>query len=252
MPDAGHHTLGRPQGRPARPLSWRVISALDINLFIRSARSDARLGRLIAAGAAPASAFDTLYAEADGNDPWASASPRYRYQRRKYDGIVALLPQQDRYRRSLDLGCGAGLLTDRLMEHSDEALGMDISEVAIGQATQRAAGRPGLSFRQGDLLDLDPALDRRFDLVVVADALYYLPPTAQTDTGLKALAARFARLLAPGGTLMVVNHYFSGLDADSRRSRRIHDAFTWSPALTLTVTHRRSFWLASLLTAASA
>jgi SAM-dependent methyltransferase len=230
-------------------VSWRFISALDIGLFIRSARTDARLGRLIGGGAAPAAAFDCLYAEAAGNDPWASASPHYLYQRRKYDGIVALLPPHSRYRRSLDLGCGAGLLTERLMACSDEALGLDISAVAVGHATQRVAGLPGLSFQQADLLDLDPALDGGFDLVVVADALYYLPPAAQSDTGLKSLATRLARLLAPGGTLLVANHYFSGLDADSRRSRRIHDAFTWSPSLELHVTHRRPFWLASLLSA---
>jgi SAM-dependent methyltransferase len=234
----------------ARGLTLRFISALDIGLFIRSARSDAKLGRLIEDGAAPAAAFDRLYAESAGNDPWASASPRYLYQRRKYDGIVALLPPLARYRRGLDLGCGAGLLTERLMDRCDEATGLDISAVAVAQASRRTAGRAGLNFRQADLLDLDPALDGGFDLVVVADALYYLPPDAQTDCGLKALATRLARLLAPGGMLLVANHYFSGLDADSRRSRRIHDAFTWSPSLALGRTHRRPFWLASLLSAA--
>jgi SAM-dependent methyltransferase len=237
------------QPRILHGTSWRFISALDIGLFVRSARTDAKLGRLINAGAAPATAFDCLYSESAGNDPWASASPRYLYQRRKYDGIVALLPPAARYRRSLDLGCGAGLLTERLMACSDAATGLDISAVAVGHANRRVAGRTGLDFRQADLLDLDPALDRCFDLVVVADALYYLPPIAQTDTGLKTLATRLARLLAPGGTLLVANHYFSGLDADSRRSRRIHDAFTWSPSLALETTHRRPFWLASLFSA---
>lgn len=249
MPDTGQPIGARNPAGQTRGLSWRFISALDIGLFVRSARTDARLGRLLDAGDLPAAAFDRLYSESSGNDPWASASPRYVYQRRKYDGIVALLPPLKRYRRSLDLGCGAGLLTERLMACSDEATGLDISSVAVGHATRRVAGRSGLHFRQADLLDLDPALDRQFDLVVVADALYYLPPAAQTDTGLKTLATRLARLLTPGGTLLVANHYFSGFDADSRRSRRIHDAFSWSPALTHQSTHRRPFWLGSLLSA---
>jgi SAM-dependent methyltransferase len=232
--------------RAAAP--WRFIAARDVFLFLRSARSDAKLGTLMGGGAKPAAAFDRLYAEADENDPWASASPLYRYQRRKYDGIVALLPERRRFRSSLDLGCGTGLLAERLTDHSDEVLGLDISAVAIGRARVRTAGQAGLEFAQADLLQLDPALDGRFDLVVVADALYYLPTEALTDSGLKVLAARLARLLAPDGVLLLANHYFSGMDGDSRRSRRIHDAFTWSPAMTLLATHRRPFWLASLLT----
>ena len=229
------------------PSAWRFIAAQDIFLFLRSARSDAKLGDLIGGGAKPAAAFDRLYAEAAENDPWASASPRYRYQRGKYDGIVALLPDLRRFRSSLDLGCGTGLLSDRLKNHSDEVLGLDISAVAIDRAQARTEGQAGIGFAQADLLQLDRGLDGRFDLVVVADALYYLPPEALTDSGLKSLAARLARLLTPDGILLLANHYFSGMDGDSRRSRRIHDAFTWSPAMTLLATHRRPFWIASLL-----
>lgn len=228
----------------------RFIAPRDIFLFIRSARSDAKLGKFLDAGAEPAAAFDRLYGEAPQNDPWASASPVYRYQSGKYDGIVALLPKGRRFRSALDLGCGTGLLASRLAHHSDATLGLDISEVAVTQARTRTP-QPGLSYSQADLLQLDPALDRQFDLVVVADALYYLPPGALTDTALKTLATRLAGLLAPDGILMLANHYFSGLDADSRKSRRIHDAFTWSPALTHSATHRRPFWLATLLSKAN-
>ncbi len=234
----------------ARPSPWRFIAPRDVFLFLRSARSDAKLGAILDTGAKPAAAFDRLYGEAPQNDPWASASPAYRYQSGKYDGIVALLPPAQRFRSALDLGCGTGLLANRLAARSDETLGLDISAVAIGQA-QAGAPLPGLSFAQADLLLLDPALDGRFDLVVVADALYYLPLETLTDHGLKSLATRLSRLLAPGGTLMLANHYFSGFDADSRKSRRIHDAFTWSPALNHTATHRRPFWLATLLSKAT-
>jgi predicted O-methyltransferase YrrM len=64
---------------------------------------------------------------------------------------------------------------------------------------------------------------------------------------LKALAQRMARLLRPGGVCLLANHYFSGADADSRLSRRIHQAFAWSPALTLVSEHRRPFYLVSVL-----
>ncbi len=231
--------------------SWHFMSPRDIGLFMRSARSDARLTRMLAAGAAPSSAFDRLYAEAKEQEPWAAGSSRYSYQRLKYDSLVGLLPKGRRFRRGLDIGCGTGLLTERLAARSDEVLGIDISTVAVERARERVAGLPGMRFAQGDLLALGPRYDHGFDLVVVADAIYYLAGAELTDDGLKALAVRLARLLTPDGILMLANHYFVGVDPGSRVSRRIHDAFRWSPALRLMDDHRRPFWLASLLAPAA-
>ncbi|MBP8231787.1 MAG: hypothetical protein KAY22_05735 [Rhizorhabdus sp.] len=69
---------------------------------------------------------------------------------------------------------------------------------------------------------------------------------------MKAIAAYVPTLLAPGGMCMLVNHYFFRFDADSRRSRRIHDAFAWSPGFTLQAEHRRPFYLVTLLRGAEA
>ena len=215
-------------------------------MFLRSARSDARLAELLASGTAPSAAFDLLYAEDAENDPWGSASPRYHYQRSKYQGLIDLLPAERRFQRSLDVGCGTGLLTSRLASCSTEVLGVDLSATAISRAREQFGANPKLAFAEADLLNLDPRHDGGFDLVVVADAIYYLPEAALTDTGLKALASRLARLLRPSGVLLVANHYFLGLDPDSRVSRRIHDALRWSQEITLTLERRRPFWLAGL------
>lgn len=219
----------------------------DIGLFLRSARSDARLLRL-RHGSPSASAFDRLYAEAPNNDPWASSDPRYRYQRRKYEVLASLLPKR-RFARALDIGCGIGLLTERLAYHADEVLGLDISRIAVSNAAIRTADRQNVRYAQGDLLDLDRDFDGRHDLVVVADTIYYLP-TPHSDPLLKMVALRLARLLAPGGVLLIANHYFSGLDHSSRLSRRIHQALRWSPALTLLAEYRKPFYLATLLSPA--
>ena len=92
-----------------------------------------------------------------------------------------------------------------------------------------------------------PSFNGTFDLVVIADVLYYISPLG--DSLLKDTAARAADLLVPGGICLLVNHYFFGADRDSRRSRRIHDAFTWSPRFALLAEHRRAFYLATLLEA---
>ena len=223
-------------------LAGRVfMSPRDIGLFLRSARTDARVADLrMRVGAA--AAFDELYS---AGDPWASADPRYLYQRRKYDVLLGLLPPRH-FARALDLGAGTGLLARKLAGRADAVVGIDISANAVAQAAAASTHLPGLSFRQGDVMDLPAELDGGFDLLVVADTLYYLPPPL-ADATLKALAQRLARLLRPGGVCLLANHYFSGADADSRLSRRIHDAFAWSPALSLTASYRRPFYLVSVL-----
>jgi SAM-dependent methyltransferase len=221
-------------------------SVRDIGLFLTSARSDARLVALRQQESVSATAFDRLYADAPRNDPWASALPQYQYQRRKYDALVRMLPQQS-YRRALDLGCGLGLFTERLARCAEQVVGIDISHVAIGCAADRTRALTNVQMRQGDIMELGPEFDGGFDLIVAADALYYLPPPI-LDRGLKTLAERISRLLSPSGDLLLVNHYFPLPNAETILTRRIHRAFKCSPTLTLLAEYRRAFFLASVLT----
>ena len=212
----------------------------DVGLFLTSARTDAAIERTRARSGAQA-AFEEAYTRS--SDPWRSAAPRYRYQHLKYEQIMALLPP-GRFHRTLDLGCGLGLLSQRLAQRSDTVLGLDLASAAVGHARSRAKGVDNLTFERADILNLPASLDATFDLVVVADTLYYLSPLS--DDLLKTLSTRLARLLAPGGTLLLANHFFFAADADSRLTRRIHDVFTWSSYLSATAHHRRSFFLATL------
>jgi SAM-dependent methyltransferase len=225
-------------------------SVRDIGLFLTSARSDARLVALMQQAPACATAFDRLYADAPRNDPWAATLPQYQYQRRKYEALVRLLPKQS-YRRALDLGCGLGLFTERLARCTDQVVGIDVSAVAIGCAAERIRALKNVQLRQGDIMALGADLDGGFDLVVVADTIYYLPPPIE-DTLLKTLAQRISRLLTPDGVLLLVNHYFPLPNAETRLTRRIHRAFQWSPALTQLSEHKRAFFLVSVLGRSSA
>ena len=216
-------------------MSWR-----DVALFRRSARADAvltrdrpRLGNR--------GALEAVYADAD---PWASADPAYRYQRRKYETILSLLPAH-RFRSAVDLGCGVGLMTRMLASHADTVLGLDLAQAAIDSAQARTPMPPSVRFAQADLLDLPRTMDGQFDLVVLADTLYYLRPI--DEALLAQLALRAAQLLVPGGLCVLANHYFTGLDTDSRLSRRIHNAFVRSPVFSVIGNHRRPFYLVSIL-----
>jgi SAM-dependent methyltransferase len=226
-------------GIAARLGGMMFMQPRDIGLFLRSARTDASLAAL-RAQLGNRGAFDAIYAD---GDPWASSDPRYLYQRRKYDVITSLLPQR-KFATALDLGCGAGLLARRLTDRSDAVLGMDISAAAVAHAEQAHADVPNLRFAQGDIMDLPASLDGGFDLLVLADTLYYLPPPLD-DATLRAAAMRLARLLKPGGTCLLANHHFAGLDADSRLSRRIHRVF--AEILRPAAEYWRPFYLVSIL-----
>ena len=218
-----------------------LILLRDFTLFLVGARTDAAIERTRRLHGARA-AFEAAYTKS--GDPWASATPRYRYQARKYEQIMELLPAQP-FARTLDLGCGLGLLSQHLAGRSGDVLGIDIAAAALDHARRRASGIANLRFAQGDILNLPAELDGTFDLVVIADTFYYLSPL--DDELLKRLSTRVAALLAPGGMCMLANHFFFFADPDSRVSRRIRDAFAWSSSFTVVSQHRRAFFLATLL-----
>ena len=225
-----------------RRLPWLFMLPGDVGLFLKGARTDARIEQIREQSGARA-AFEAAYA--DTEDPWCSEPGKYRYQSLKYDRLVALLPPR-RFARALDLGCGTGLLSQRLAGRADEMLGVDISACAVSHAQRRNEAAPNMRFIQGDVLKLPDEIGGGFDLIVLADVLYYLSPL--DDTILRTLIARIAGLLAPGGICLLANHYFFAADRESRVSRRIHAAFATSPHLATLSQHRRAFFLASLFT----
>jgi 2-polyprenyl-3-methyl-5-hydroxy-6-metoxy-1,4-benzoquinol methylase len=59
-----------------------------------------------------------------------------------------------RYRRVLELGCGAGLFTRKLAEIADEVVAIDVAPSAIEQA--RTLGLESVDFRVANIMDYDP------------------------------------------------------------------------------------------------
>jgi SAM-dependent methyltransferase len=212
----------------------------DIRFWIRSARSDARLQNLRKEHD-NAKSLDLLYE--DRKDPWGLDSPRFRYQQIKYATMLSLLPSR-RYKRAVDLGCGSGNLTRRLCHHADYVLGIDVSGVAIAEARRQTTEQGNLQFQQGDALNLSRALDNGFDLVVIADTLYYLWPLS--DEVLRTVRERLVGLLVPGGILLLVNHFTVNFDPGSRWSPKIHRLFRSAPDLKTVHESYHPFYLASI------
>ena len=94
--------------------------------------------------------------------------------------------------RALDAACGTGRHAQRLAHNGHDVTGIDATAEMLARAAEKVpAGR----FQTGDLMAL-PSPDRSFDLVVCALALDHVADLA-------GAVAELARVLAPGGELLI-------------------------------------------------
>jgi ubiquinone/menaquinone biosynthesis C-methylase UbiE len=105
------------------------------------------------------------------------------------------LPQA-RGRRVLDAACGEGYGSAMLATQAASVLGVDLSPETVAHARARYGGNPRVRFETGDCTALHDLPDASFDLIVSFETLEHLH--AQ-----ETMLAGFARLLAPGGMLLV-------------------------------------------------
>jgi SAM-dependent methyltransferase len=105
--------------------------------------------------------------------------------------------------RVLDIGTGTGRLLELLAGQVRSGLGVDASRAMLALARARLA-KPGLAHlavRQADMYSLP--LAQRFDLVVMQMVLHYAEDP-------EAALAEAARVMAPGGRLLVVDLAWHG------------------------------------------
>ena len=103
------------------------------------------------------------------------------------------------FRRLIDLGSGTGRMLSLLAPEAESAIGLDLSQQMLNIARVHAAeaGLANVELRHGDIFDTRlPA--GHADLVVVHQVLHYLSDPA-------AAVAEAARLVAPGGRLLIVD-----------------------------------------------
>lgn len=104
----------------------------------------------------------------------------------------------------LDVGCGAGNYTLKLLERLPglDATLIDLSQPMLDRARERvtAAGARSVECLQGDVRELDLG-EERFDVIMAAAVLHHL----RTDEEWKATFAVLYRALKPGGTFWIAD-----------------------------------------------
>lgn len=137
-------------------------------------------------------------------DPWAfDSSPWERVRLDRLRDVVA-----DRhYPRALEVGCGAGHFTERLLPLADSVLAVDVSATAVEKAAARLSQAPlfarvelrALNVLEADLRGLGP-----FDLVVLTETVYLLG-WLYPFFNIAWLAREICESTAPGGRLLLAN-----------------------------------------------
>ncbi len=123
----------------------------------------------------------------------------YVGMRRLVAALLADLPPADEPRRILDAGCGTGGNSAHLRAYG-RVTGVDFSADAL----RFAAERPGLRLARASVESL-PFADASFDLVLSNDVLCHLGVADDA-----VAACEFARVLRPGGVLLIFNFSYRG------------------------------------------
>ena len=183
------------------------------------------------------------WAEIDGQDPWtladaarlaavradrAAAAERYfalhadhwdelrslHIAETEVEAAIARALSQRPIGRLVDIGTGTGRMLELFAAEAKSALGVDRSPemLRLARVKLAQAGLASAELRQGDMFSL-PLSSACADTVIVHQVLHYAQQPA-------AAVAEAARLLAPGGRLLIVD--FAPHEREELRARDAH------------------------------
>lgn len=140
--------------------------------------------------------FDDLWRK----DPWHFNTSDY--EQRRFANLTGLIADR-RYRRGVEIGCGAGAFTRHLAPLVDRLVASDVSAEAVERA--RGLGLANVEFQIVNALakgwgDEEGPLD----LISFNDTIHYLG-WRYTFFDVAWLAHRMFEALAPGGRLLMAN-----------------------------------------------
>lgn len=127
-----------------------------------------------------------------------------------------------RVRNFLDLGAGTGRMLELFAPQAERAIGVDLSSamLAVARGRLEETGLRNVQLRQGDIYAL-PIERNSIDLAIMHQVLHYL------DDPARALREA-ARVLAPGGRLLVVD--FAPHVEEALRDKQAHRRLGFSDA----------------------
>ena len=147
----------------------------------------------------PTGWFEPLYAEAQGNTaqvPWAKNQAHPYLQQ-----WLETYPPETEGKTALVVGCGLGDDAEILDSIGYRVTAFDISPTAIAWCQQRFP-ESSVNYQVGDLFNLDPNWQHKFDFVFECRNIQALPLDVRSQ-----VISAIAPLVANNGTLLVITRY---------------------------------------------
>ena len=149
-------------------------------------------------------------------DPWHFETCSYERERLR---SLLMRVQECPHASILEVGCAEGVFTSQLSQITEDVVAIDVSSTALARARERCTRA---TFFHSSLEEF--RCDRRFDLVVCAETLYYVRDIPQA-----------IRLLSSLGTYCLVSY--------TKRAAKKLDAYLLSiPSSQCHAFERRSWW----------
>jgi predicted TPR repeat methyltransferase len=136
-------------------------------------------------------------------DPWELETSEF--EQAKYARQLALLADR-RYRRVLEIGCGCGCFTERLVGLADRVVALDVAASAIARARAARRTPATVEFRVANVMEYEPQAEGPWDLIVLSEAIYclgWLYPFFNVGWLVHELHAA----TRPGGRFLLVNSF---------------------------------------------
>lgn len=144
--------------------------------------------------------FDELWMR---GDPWEFETSGFEHER--FAHLLKML-EEHRYKRVLEIGCGAGNFTRRFAPLADQVLALDISSDAIAKAQAAKNTLRHVEFRTANIMDYDPKTEGPWDLIIMSETIYYLG-WLYPFFDIAWLASELFTATRPGGQLLLANSY---------------------------------------------
>lgn len=116
-----------------------------------------------------------------------------------------------RYRHVLDVGAGEGYVAEALAPRAERVTAIDISEHAVATARARCAHLTHVHFIPANIRTWES--EERFDLIVLADVLYYLGDALFPGIFMETIA-HIGALAAEDGEILVTHFIAPWRDGD--------------------------------------
>ncbi len=136
----------------------------------------------------------------------------WRTRQHAFKILKKYLKSKNKTLRILDLGCGNGWMSRRLMDLGNEVIGLDINTDELKQAT-RLFQNANLQFLNQDIFER-PQIGK-FNCILLASSIQYF-------SNFKELIELLKTYLTPDGEIIIMeSHFYTQMDIDEAKSRSL-------------------------------